>query len=574
VRAGRSAVEVLTGILAGVVTGLRADRNMRWRDPQLSFSRPIRWLLGLWGPVVLPATASRLVAGRGTYLHRTDTEPFVDVPDADAYPATLAGRGIVVSVAQRRAQLVDAAQRLAAGVGGVVAVESEAALLDEITNLVEQPVAILGEFAAAYLDLPEEILANVMRKHQRYLPVRDASGRLLPYFIAVANGECDRALVRAGNEAVLRARYEDAAFFFAADLAVPPAALRGRLGALTFEERLGSMAGRADRINEIAAALAERVELTADDRAVLARAGELAKFDLAAQMVIEMPGLAGFMAREYALRAGEPAAVADALAEMEQPRTATSALPVTPAGGLLSLADRFDLLMAMFALGAKPTGSSDPFGLRRAALGVVRVLRDTPLFAGITVEAGLRSAAASLRARGVDVPDPAIAEALDFAVGRLAQQLRDDGVPAPLVAAVMPGASAPGTAMAHLVAVRKLLDDAAFRALVVALQRIDRIVPDATPAGFDPDRLVEPSELALIRTLDGVASRGGDGVAAYLAAAAALVEPINGFFDDVLVMAEDPGLRAARLGLLAAVRATAPAYLDWQALHAAIADSG
>lgn len=572
-QAGRPAAEVLADVFAGVVSGLRADKNMRWSDPQLSFSRPIRWLLGLWGPAVLPVRVSELVAGRTTYLHRSDAQPFAEVPEADAYRGIVAGRGITLSFSGRRSRIVEDAQRLAAEVGGVVAVAAEAPLLDEVANLVEQPTAIRGGFEERYLELPEEILVGVMRKHQRYLPVRDASGRLLPYFVAVANGAADEAVVRAGNESVLRARYEDAAFFFAADLEVPLADLRARLSTLTFEERLGSVADRARRIDEIARALAQRVSLSGDDLAVLGRAGELAKFDLASQMVIEMSSLAGYMAREYALHAGEPAAVADALAEMEQPRTVSADLPVTPAGTLLSLADRFDLLAGMFALGAKPTGSSDPFGLRRAALGVIRVLRSSPALAGVSVDGGLAAAAAALRAGGVAVPDAALAEALDFVLGRFAQQLRDEGASVSLTAAIMPGAAAPSAAAAHLAAVQKLLGDDAFRSLVTMLQRIGRIVPAGTAATYDAALLTEPSEVAVIAALHRVPAGDGDDLAAFVTAAAGLVAPVNTFFDDVLVMAEDPAVRAARVGLLASVYATAPDYLDWKALRTALGES-
>jgi glycyl-tRNA synthetase len=571
---GRPAVEVLTDLFAAVVLGLRADKNMRWSDPELSFSRPVRWLLGLWGQAVLPVRASSLSAGRTTYLHRRDPEPFAVVPDANAYGRLVGERGIVLSFADRRARIVEEASRLAAEAGGAIAAEADAPLLDEIANLVEQPTVIRGQFDQRYLELPQEILVGVMGKHQRYLSVRNAAGQLLPCFIAVANGACDEAVVRAGNESVLRARYEDAAFFFAADQQVPLADMCAKLSMLTFEERLGSVADRARRIGEIALALAPLASLPDTEVAVLARASELVKFDLASQMVIEMPTLAGYMAREYALHAGEPTAVAQALAEVEQPRTASSALPVSPAGMLLSLADRFDLLMGMFAVGARPTGSSDPFGLRRAALGVIRVLRSSSALARVSVDSGLRTAAAVLAAQGVAVPDAALAGAVEFTVDRFAQQLRDEGVSAWLTAAVMRGAAEPGAAAAHLGAVQKLMTDEEFKAVVTMLQRIDRIVPAGTMPAYDQARLTEPSELAVIAALRQLPTVTADDLAGYMHSAAGLIAPVTAFFDDVLVMAEDQELRAARLGLLAAVLQTAPVYLDWKALHAALSETG
>ena len=569
---GRPAVQVLADIFTAVVSELRADKNMRWNDPKLSFSRPIRWLLGLWGPALLPVRVSQLVASSTTYGHRFSAHPSVDVSDANGYSRILGECGIVLSFADRRSRVVTDAKRLAATVNGTIAVDDQDQLLDEIANLVEEPTAIRGGFEERYLELPEEILVGVMRKHQRYLPIRHASGKLLPYFVAVANGPCDEDVVRAGNESVLRARYEDAAFFYTADLQVPLADLRAKLSTLTFEERLGSVAERAGRIDEIARALAQRVSLPAADLAVLARAGQLAKFDLGSQMVIEMPALAGYMAREYARHAGEPAGVADALAEMEQPRTVNAPVPITPAGQLLSLADRFDLLMSMFALGIRPTGSSDPFGLRRSALGVISVLRSSSTLAHVTVDSGLEAAAAALRAQNVEVPDTAIAEALDFVLARFMQQLRDEGVSPSLASAIMPCANAPGVAGMQLTAVQKLLGDESFRSLVTVLQRIERIVPAHTAAEYDTALLTEPSEVAVMSALDRLPLTSADDLAALAASAAILVQPVNTFFDDVLVMAPDPAVRAARLGLLASVRGAAPDYLDWKALHAALAE--
>jgi glycyl-tRNA synthetase len=571
-RTGRSAVAVLTDMFSEIVTGLRADKNMRWSDPKLSFSRPIRWLLGLWGPQPLPVRASELTAGRTTWVQRSDQQPTVVVADADTYEETVARHGIMLSFRDRRERIVAAASALAAEVDGVIDLDSEADLLDEIANLVEYPTVIRGSFERRYLELPEEILATVMRKHQRYLPVRTTAGRLLPYFITVANGAIDETTVREGNESVLRARYEDAAFFFAADSQVPPEDFHRRLGKLTFEDKLGSVAERAARINEIAQVFAKHVALDEPAALALRRAGELAKFDLASQMVIEMSSLAGYLAREYALRSGEPAAVADALAEMEQPRTANAPLPVTAPGALLALADRFDLLMGMFALGTKPTGSSDPFGLRRAALGVIRILRNSPAMAPITVDSGLQVAATVLREQGVTVTESSIAEAVEFTLGRLAQQLRDEGVPPSLTAAIMPAATAPGEAVAYLAEVQRLLEDATFRDLVTVLQRIDRILPEGASGDYDPALLTEPAEIAVLAAKQRLEAERPATLVSFTRSSASLVKALNVFFDEILVMAGDPSVRAARIGLLASVRDLAPDYLDWGALHTALAE--
>lgn len=560
--AGRSAAEVLAGLLPEIVTGLRAGKNMRWNAPGLSFARPIRWLVALLDDREVPVAVGGLTAGRATRVHRTSTTPRVDVPDAASLVAVLREHGIEPDPSRRRARIAEAARALAGGLGGTVALADEHALVEEIVNLVEEPVALLGSFDAKYLELPEEILTTVMRKHQRYLPVRDAAGGLLPHFVTVANGDCDHDAVRAGNEAVLRARYEDASFFFRQDLRGTPEQIKEGLGRLTFTERLGSMADRSSRIAAIAADLAGRLDLTAAERAVLGRAAALAKFDLASSMVIELPSLAGTMAREYARRAGEDDGVARALYEMELPRAAADA-PPSVAGAVLAAADRLDLLAGLFAVGSAPTGSSDPFGLRRAALALTAVLRDVPRLAPVTVGDGLAVAA---RHQPVAVAPDALAEAERFIARRLEQHLLDEGHPVHVVRAVLPLAGAPAQAARAAADLGELLGSAAFERLTTALQRVLRIVPAGTGAGYDPALFTEPAEHALHEAFTRVKAEltARPSLPEFAAAASALVGPIDAYFDDVMVMAEDPGVRANRLGLLAALRDTAAPVLDWR----------
>jgi glycyl-tRNA synthetase len=579
---GRGAAEVLSGVFARVVADLRAEVNMRWNDPALSYVRPIRWLLALLGDTSVPVAVSALASGRTTRVQRTAQVPVIEVARAGGYAELLAAHGVIIDAAARREQIVAGALLLAAGAGGTVDADGEAALIDEITNLVEQPEPVLGGFEERYLELPAEVLTTVMRKHQRYLPVRDAAGNLRPHFVAVANGPCDHQVVRAGNEAVLRARYEDAAFFWRADLQTAPETMRQRLDKLAFERRLGSMADRATRIGGIARAVAlpgtpgeaggaggPLVALGEQDRRTLERAARLAKFDLASQMVIELTSLAGIMAGEYAARSGEPAPVAQALSDLELPRSAGGALPATLPGAILALADRLDLLAGLFAVGANPTGSSDPFGLRRAALGATAILRAWPALEPVTLTAGLAAAAAQLRGQGVEVPEAALAEAREFIVRRLEQQLLDAGADHRHVAAVLPLADAPAAADQTLAELAKLADRPEFAELAAALQRVRRIVPPGTAPDDRPERLTEPAEANLRRALESVRAALGPGrpsLAEFADKAAPLAGPIDAFFDDILVMTDDPGLRAARLGLLAAIEGLAAPVLDWAAL--------
>ena len=580
---GRPALDVLSGVVATVVSGLRAEKNMRWNDPTLSYSRPVRWLVALWGSAVVPARISDVVAGRVTYLQRPVVGEEsgrrsdgalvgrVEVASADDLLPTIASGAIELSTAARRAAVVEQAVALASGVGATIDVDAEARVIDEITHLVEDPHGVLGSFDERYLDLPERILTTVMRKHQRYLPLH-RDGRLAPSFVTMANGLCDDDTVRRGNESVLRARYEDALFFWNADLAASSVEeFVPGLEKLTFEERLGSVGVRARRIAAVASALAQRVGLHATDAATLERAGQLAKFDLGTQLVVEMSSLAGFVAREYAVRKGETQAIADALYEMEQPHTSADAVPASVPGALLALADRFDLLAALFALGAKPTGSSDPYGLRRAALGVVRILRETPALGVLTVRDGLSAAVERLRAQGVDVAPDAVDAATEFTVGRFAQLLRDEGVSADLVTAVMPAAESPGRAQALLDQLRPLLGTPELSDAVAALVRIGRILPDGTAPGWDGGALSEDAELRLAEVVRD--AEESPEVNDYVAGSGALVTAVASFFDDILVMADDPAVRAARLGLLASVLDAAPSGIDWRALDMALAQA-
>ncbi|MEU3693098.1 glycine--tRNA ligase [Streptomyces narbonensis] len=567
---GRTAVEVLGDLLAEVVSELRAGRNMRWNDPSLSFSRPVRWLLALLGDTPLPVAVSSLASGTTTRVHRTAPEPVVPVPSAEGFAGFLAGHGILLDREDRRDTVVRGAHTSAAEAGGVVDVTGEAALIDEITDIVEYPRPVLGSFDESYLDLPPSILTTVMRKHQRYLPVLGDDGRLLPHFLTFANGTCDEDVVRAGNEAVLRARYEDAAFFWRADLKVAPEEFRGRLAKLTFEERLGTVADRAERIAALAAHLAGRTGLAPETVDTVRRAGELAKFDLASQMVVEFSSLAGVMAEEYALRAGEPARVARALAEMELPRSSGGALPTGDAGVVLSLADRFDLVTGMFVIGAAPTGSSDPYGVRRAAIGLLNVLRSVPSVAGLRVRDGLRAAADRYAAQGVEVPAERLAEAAELITRRYEQQLADAGHEHRLVQAVLPWADRPAQGDRTLAALERHIGTPAFAGLTAALQRVIRILPkDVVPGSKDHSLLTAPAELRLAQATEAVrTSLTGreDDLDALTEASAPLVAAVDAFFDEVLVMDPDPALRAARLSLLDDVAALARPVLNWSAL--------
>lgn len=554
--AGRAAPDVLAGVLAQVVTGLRAAKNMRWNDPKLAFSRPLRWLTALWGDDVVPVAVSTLAAGRQTRLLRTASPAQIEVESAETFLETLGVNGIVADHEDRRELIVIGAQDLVYP-DGRIDVKGEAALIDQITDLVEQPLPLLGTFDEGYLSLPDAVLTTVMRKHQRYLPVRDADGALLPMFVTVANGPVDVELVRAGNEAVLRARYEDAAFFYRADLATPLPDMRERLTRLTFTDKLGSMADRASRIAALARTLAAGLGL---DSPVLDRAAGLVKFDLGSQLVTEMTSLAGVMARDYALQAGEDRAVAQAVYEAELPRNTGDELPRTVAGALLSVADRLDLIAGLAATVGLPTGSSDPFALRRAFLGLIAVHRATPALAALDLVESL-----ALAAQPVPVDRTVVDACAGFLAKRLEQVLVEEGQPVDRVRAVLPHAARPSVVDSLLADLATAVDDPGFRAVAEAIQRARRIVPQGTPAGYDAAALKEPAEIALHTAVAAVPAFTD--LPGLVSATQPLVVPLGRFFDEVFVMADDPALRAARLGLLATIRDLGEGLLDWSHLR-------
>jgi glycyl-tRNA synthetase len=555
---GRPAAQALREVVEGTVAALRSGKNMRWSNPALSFTRPIRRLLALWGDDVVPAVVGTLVSGRSVEALRT----VYDVTSAESYVDVVTSAGVVLDPLVRRERVLEAAAALASGVGGTVDIDAESGLVDQIVYLVEQPSPLLGRFDESYLRLPEAVLTTVMRKHQRYLPVRSADGTLLPYFVAVANGQIDIDRVRAGNEAVLRARYEDAAFFYRADREVAPLDLKQRLAKLTFTDKLGPMADRAGRIAALALTLGSSVPV---DRAVLARATELVKFDLGSQLVTELTGLAGVMARDYALHAGEPAAVAEALFEAELPRQAGDAVPSTVVGGLLSLADRLDFVVGLAATVGLPTGSSDPFAVRRAVLGMLAVHRAIPELGRLSLVDGLASAAGQ---QPVEVGDDTLRDVREFLARRLEQQLVEEGQPPHRVRAVLRHSDRPYLVDTLLGQLSELDKRDEFRALVEALQRSARIVPAGTAAAYDPALLTEPAERRLHEVLPAVRAGlpAGVDLPAFVDAATPIVEPVTAFFNDVFVMVDDPAVRAARLGLLASVAGLGATQLDWHHL--------
>ncbi len=559
-QAGRPAIEVLAEVLPELIAELKFGKAMRWNDSGVSFSRPLRWIVALIGGHVIRFDYAGVSSGAVTRGIRPLRSPEIALPDVETYFRAMAEQGIILDVAQRREVIRQQAAALAAEVGGTIPDDPD--LLDEVTNLVERPTALRGSFEAKYLALPREVLVSVMRKHQRYFPVEDAQGRLLPYFIAVRNGDSEHLdLVIKGNEHVIRARFADADYFYHADIQKRLDDYLPRLGTLTFQERLGSMLDKTRRLEALVPGLGALLGL--DDVAlnIARRAATLAKADLATQMVVEMTSLQGIMGRTYALHQGEPPAVADAIFEHWLPRGAGDSLPQSPAGVLLALADRLDSLVGLFAAGLAPTATADPFALRRAALGVVQIVLDRGL------DLDLRQAVAqAATVQPIAVEADTQGAVVDFIAGRLDVLLHEQGWAHDVIAAVL--AEQGHNPARALQGVRELTSWAARDDWALILDnyarcvRITRAEPEVYPV--DPAYFEDESERALYAAYQQAAAalNADSNVDAFLTAFAPLVPPIQRLFEAVLVNADDPTVRRNRLGLLQAIARLAVGRAD------------
>ncbi len=543
---GRPAAELLAEYLPGWIEGVRFPRSMRWNETGVAFSRPIRWLVALLDEAVISMTYAGVQSGRVTRGPRPAGSPDIALSGADDYKSTLESYGVLVDAQVRQEVIRFQAETLAASVAGQIPADPE--LLEEVANLVEVPTALLGSFSEAYLELPQEALIAVMKKHQRYFPVVDGEGRMLPYFIAVRNGgreHLDR--VREGNEAVLRARYADAAYFYRQDRQRSLADFVPELRKLTFQEELGSMLDKTRRLEALAPWLGLKLGLAPLDLDLLRRAAHLSKADLATEMVVEMTSLQGVMGREYARLSGEPEAVAVALLEQYLPRSAGDTLPASPVGTALALADRLDSLAGLFAVGLQPTGSSDPYGLRRAAAAVVQILVEHEL--SFSVGEGLQEAG---RLLPVSPSAEALRAAEDFIQGRLHVALREEGFAHDVVEAVLTErGDDPYLAQRSVERLAAWVAREDWATLLDNYARCVRITRDQPRLDFDPEALVEPAEQALhAQWLAQGPITPESSVDELLEAIVALVPAIQRFFEEVLVMAEEPELRQARLALL------------------------
>jgi glycyl-tRNA synthetase beta chain len=537
---------------------LPIPRRMRWSDLDFEFVRPVHWVLMLHGKSSIAGRVMGIAAGNVTYGHRFLAPDAIEVPAADRYEKLLEKDGFVLANFATRRQRIEDDVRQAAGETGGIALGDDA-LYDEVTALTEWPVALAGAFDAAFLDLPKEAIIATLTGHQRYFPVVGADGKLLNRFVVVANlASRDPDKVRDGNERVIRPRLADAAFFWQQDRRSPLAGRCNALNDVVYQQGLGSLGDRSERIAAIAARLAGQLHL---DSHAVERGARLAKCDLLTGMVGEFPELQGTMGRCYAYAGGEPADVAEAIGEQYLPRFAGDGLPASPAGQVLAIADKLDAIAGAFALGKKPSGNRDPFGLRRSALGIVRIVVEQGLDVNLPSLIDL-----ALELQPVDTKDrEGLAdEVYDFVVDRMRPWYADRmRMPAEVFESVR--VRRPESLLdfdARLKAVAAFVELEPAATLAAANKRIANILRQADferSASIDLALLQEPAEKALHAALQAADQdvrpllQRRDYTEA-LERLAGLRDAVDLFFDSVMVMTDDDALRRNRLALLADLR--------------------
>jgi glycyl-tRNA synthetase beta chain len=561
-QSGAVTVSLLPAIVQQALDALPIPKRMRWGAGAAEFVRPVHWLLLLYGREQVPATLLDTASGTLTFGHRFMAPKALKVSSPARYEQALETRGKVIAGFSKRRDRIRA-QALAAAeqLGGTAIIG--AALLDEVTALVEWPVAVVGRFEERFLALPREVLVAALQEHQRYFAVQHADGALLPGFITISNIESrDPPVVQKGNEQVVRARLSDAAFFWAQDRKQPLAALRAGLETVTFQAQLGSIGDKVRRVRALALTVAAQIGAQPE---LTAAAADCCKNDLISAMVGEFPELQGIMGRYYALADGLTPEIAEAIGEHYQPRGAGDALPATHAGLALAIADKLDTLAGIFSIGQKPSGTRDPFGLRRAAIGILRMAIERQLELDLIALIG-QAVASQPRAADASGPEQIAAEVYGYVMDRLRSQYLEQasGISTEMFEAVL--ATTPASPLdfdARLRALQGFLARPEAQSLTAANKRIANILRKSAAeasAGVDAARLTAPAEAQLHAAMGALSDRVLSALAARQYAAAldllAQLKPqVDAFFDQVLVNDPDPALRANRLGLLAALRA-------------------
>lgn len=554
---GAETTTLIPEFLKQAIAELPIPKRMRWGDLADEFVRPVHWMVLLFGDDVVEFDMFGITSGRQSYGHRFHHPEAIDIESTESYVDQLKAAFVVVDMQQRQQEIKSQVIKLATDLGGEAVINED--LLDEVTGLVEWPVALSGNYDKSFLELPAEALISSMEEHQKYFAVRDAAGGLLPYFITVSNIESkDPAQVVAGNERVILPRLSDAAFFWQTDRKQPLAGRQEKLKTIVFQNKLGTVYDKSARVASLAGSIAK---LIGGDVELAERAALLAKCDLVTEMVGEFPDLQGIMGRYYARLDGEHDEVAEALDEQYLPRFAGDALPQTKTGQAVSLAEKLDTLVGLFGIGQPPSGVKDPFALRRAALGVLRIIIENNL--DIDLVEALIQAQTSLA--DVITESDVTEQVLAYFYDRLRGYANEQGVKADVFEAVLTvKPTKPLDFMSRLEAVAAFRELDAADALAAGNKRIGNILrkneAENSDVAVDAALLQEAAEQALAEKLSSVTQQveplmASADYTAVLTCLAEMRETVDGFFDQVMVMADDEAVRHNRLALLNQTRA-------------------
>ncbi|KAK2405873.1 glycine--tRNA ligase, chloroplastic/mitochondrial [Trifolium repens] len=544
----RHALEVLSDDLPATIAKISFPKTMRWNS-QVMFSRPIRWILALHGDVVVPFWFAGVMSGNSFCGLRNTTSAVVQIENAESYSVAIRNAGVNVVVEDRKKTIVEQSNTLAESVNGQLLIPK--GLLDEVVNLVEAPIPVLGKFKETFLDLPKDLLTMVMQKHQKYFAVCDSNGQLLPYFIAVANGAIDEATVRKGNEAVLRARYEDAKFFYELDTRKRFSEFREQLKNILFHEKLGTMLDKMTRVENMVTKLSCLLDINEDTQQTIREAASLAMSDLATSVVTEFTALSGVMGRHYALRDGYSEQTAEALFEITLPRFSGDIVPKSDAGIVLAIADRLDSLVGLFTAGCQPSSTNDPFGLRRISYGLVQLLVEKNK--NLDFKEALELAA---DVQPIKVNPQVIDEVRQFVTRRLEQFLVDKGVSAEIVRSILAErANFPCLAAKSAYKMEELSKGELFPKVVEAYSRPTRIVRgkeiefhtevDESAFETNEERVLWNAFLSVKKSINP-----GLDIDDFVEISSQLIQPLEDFFNNVFVMVDDAKIRNNRLALL------------------------
>ena len=564
---GQPATQLLPGIVEASLNDLPIPKRMRWAARKEEFVRPTQWLVMLFGEQVIDCEILAQRAGRESRGHRFHSPGQVHISKPSSYLEDLRGAHVIADFAERRELIAKRVEQLASEQNGSAIVPP--ALLDEVTALVEWPVPLVCSFEERFLEVPQEALISTMQDNQKYFCLLDANGKLLPRFITVANIESkDPAQIVSGNEKVVRPRLTDAEFFFKQDKKQPLERFNDRLKNVVFQAQLGTVFDKAERVSRLAGLIAER---TGGDKARAMRAGLLSKADLATEMVGEFPEMQGIAGYYYALNEGEPEDVALALNEQYMPRGAGGELPSTLTGAAVAVADKLDTLVGIFGIGMLPTGSKDPYALRRAALGVLRILIEKQLDLNLVEAVNFAIGQFGTQVKSAGLAD----QVLEFIFDRLRARYEDEGVDVAAylsVRAVQPGSALDFDQRVQAVQAFRTLPEA--EALAAANKRVSNLLAKfeaKLPEAVEPRWFDNATEFSLYSAIQQAEQAVQPLAAARqyreaLERLAHLRGPVDAFFEAVLVNAEDASVRANRYALLARLRGLFLGVADISAL--------